>query len=197
MIWFTADLHLGCEKLVEYTRTQFANVDEHDESIIFALNRFVYKSDTLVIAGDFCKEKPGKYRHLIHCKNIHFLLGNHDSEAKVRRVFGGNVWTGRTYKIKGEPTRKIYACHHPSAFWPDSHNGAYHVYGHIHHKPELEAMLDRGLPGRRSMDVGVDHAYELYGEYRPFSQWNVLNHLRFREGHDIIPENERWNKCDA
>lgn len=196
MIWFTADLHFGCAKLVEHTRTLFKDVNEHDDTLIHSLNYWVQKDDTLVIAGDFCKEKPGRYRHRIWCKNIHFILGNHDSEAKIRRVFGGNVWQGRTYKIRqeGMDTRKIYASHFPTAFWPDSHNGAYHVYGHIHHKPKFEAMMDLGLPGRRSMDVGVDHAFEKYGQYRPFSQWAVLNILRNRDGHDIVPEEERWNK---
>ena len=91
MIWFTADQHFGCEKLVANTRTEFSDSKQHDDHLLDVLNRYVQPNDRLVIIGDFCKEKPGRYRPLIRCKNIMFVLGNHDKEVKIRAVFGGNV----------------------------------------------------------------------------------------------------------
>ncbi|MHC4302851.1 MAG: hypothetical protein ACYS7Y_36805 [Planctomycetota bacterium] len=164
--------------------------DEHDEYMIHSANHWVYKDDILYILGDFCKEKPGRYRQLLRCKNIHFILGNHDQPAKIRNVFGGNVWDNRMVTVKGEPTRKVWCCHYPTAFWDQCFRGSYHVYGHLHNDKKREAMMDLGMPGRRSMDVGVDHAYERYGEYRPFSATAVFNILRHRGGHDMIPEKE-------
>ena len=91
MIYFTADMHLGCDKLVENTRPMYNSCEEHDDLVMDALNRTVGRDDRLVIIGDFCKEKPGRYRPHIRCKNIMFVLGNHDKESKIRAVFGGNV----------------------------------------------------------------------------------------------------------
>jgi hypothetical protein len=51
---------------------------------------------------------------------------------------------------------------------------------------QREATLDVAFPGRRSMDVGVDNAKHLLGEYRPFSEDEVLEILLKRPGHDIL-----------
>lgn len=193
-IWFTSDYHFGCDNLVKHERSEFATTEEHDSYLLDATNRVVDRNDTLVIIGDFCKEKPGRYRPKIRCRHIFFVLGNHDGEAKIKAVFGGNVWTRKIVKIA--PGVKVLCDHHPSCFWDGSHKGWYHAYGHIHHKPRYEAMMDLGLPGRRSMDVSVIAAKKLLGDYRPFSAVEFLDYLKDRPGHDIIPEEERWHDKD-
>ncbi len=193
-IWFTADTHFGCEKLVENTRPEFSSIEEHDANLINQINLTVERNDTLVIVGDWCKEKPGKYRQQLK-KGIHtmFILGNHDKEAKIRRVFGGNVWHNRMIKVGSE---KIWCCHYPTAFWDKCFLGVPHLYGHIHNSLERERMMSKGMPGRRSMDVGVDHAKAWLGEYRPWSYEDVISYLKLREGHDMIKEEDRWqNDC--
>lgn len=184
MIWLTADIHFGCTKLVEHSRTEFENVEHHDRYMLAILNQYVKRNDTLVIIGDFCREKPGRYRPQINCRNIFFILGNHDKESKIKTVFGGNVWQQRMVKLSnGE---KVWCSHYPAAFWDRSHYGTYHAYGHIHNNQRLERMMDIGLPGRRSMDVGVDSAQRLLGAYRPFSEVELLYMLKNKSGHDII-----------
>lgn len=54
--------------------------------------------------------------------------------------------------------------------WYGSHKGFYHAYGHSH------ASLEKS-PYGKSMDVGIDNAYKLTGEYRPFSVDEVVNLL--------------------
>ena len=194
MIWFTADTHFGCVKLVENTRPEFDSIEEHDIELIAQINRNVERNDTLVFVGDWSKDKPGEYRQQLK-QGIHifFILGNHDNEAKIRRVFGGNVWHRRTVKYEGD---KILCDHHPACFWDGCHNGVTHVYGHIHDCPEREAMMNLGMPSRRSMDVGVDHARRVLGEYRPWYYDEALAHLTFRGGHDIIKPEDRWQEKD-
>jgi len=194
MIWFLSDPHFGCAKLVENTRTEFGNVDEHDNYLLMMINGMVKDNDTLVIIGDFCKEKPGRYRPKLKCKNIFFVLGNHDKECKIKAVFGGNVWTRRMVKLSGG--QKVLCDHHPACFWDGCHNGTYHAYGHIHNSEEREAMMDLGMPGRRSMDVGVDMAKRLFGAYRPISELEFLDQLSGRPGHDTIKPEDRWNGKD-
>jgi len=188
MIYFTGDQHFGCERLVANARPQFDNVDQHDQALIDLTNLSVGQNDTLVMVGDLCREKPGRYRQRIKCRNIFYILGNHDKEAKIRAVFGGNVWQYKTVKLAcGYPA---VACHYCMCAWDQSHYGRYHVYGHWHAKHEEE--MDQIWPQRRSMDVGVDNAMRLLGEYRPFSEDELLDFLGDRVGHDFIPPEERW-----
>lgn len=188
MIYFTADQHFGCQRLMENTRPMFDNVDQHDAALIEQINLTAGRNDTLVIAGDFCREKPGRYRQQIKCRNTFFILGNHDKETKIRAVFGGNVWQ---YKIVRLPHgQRVFVCHYCMAAWDQSHYGSYHVYGHWHGAKEAE--MDAIWPQRKSMDVSVDNAHRLLGQYRPFSADEVLGALVDRVGHDFIPPSERW-----
>ena len=178
---------------MENTRAEFVSIEHHDDNLMWQINNTVQKNDTLVIVGDWCEKKPGKYRQQIkQGVHIFFILGNHDQEAKIRRVFGGNVWHRRVVKYKGH---KILCDHHPACYWEKCHGGSYHVYGHIHDDIQKEAMMNLGMPGRRSMDVGVDHARRVLGEYRPWSADEVIAHLS-GPGHDIIPREKRWNEKD-
>lgn len=194
MIHFTSDPHLGCDKLVQHERPEFADVNEHDAYIIDRYNTFVERNDTLVIVGDFCKEKPGRYRHLIRCRHIFFILGNHDKEAKIKAAFGGNVWTRKVVNLGNGV--KVLCDHHPGCYWDGSHKGWYHAYGHIHFKPRYEAAMDLAFPGRRSMDVSVIAAKKVLGDYRPFSAVEFMDILGDRPGHDIIPPEEQWHDKD-
>jgi calcineurin-like phosphoesterase family protein len=57
--------------------------------------------------------------------------------------------------------------HYAHAVWEKSHRGAWHLYGHSH--SNAEEWLNRVMPERRSVDVGVDNAFKILGDYRPFS----------------------------
>lgn len=192
MYYLTSDTHFGCTNLVKNTRKSFSSVEEHDEVLIDKINKTVGKGDTLVILGDFCKSKPQLYKQRLRPKNIWFILGNHDNECKIRACFKG-VWHHKTIRAsKG----LIFCCHYPVAFWDKSHYGAYHAYGHLHYNQERESMMHTGLVGRRSMDVGVDAAYDMLGEYRPFSELEFFEALKDASGHDIIKKHERWSNKD-
>jgi calcineurin-like phosphoesterase family protein len=185
MIFFMADPHFGCENLIANTRPEFMDAEEHDNHLIYTTNRKVGRNDRLIILGDFCHEKPGRYRPRIECRHVEFVIGNHDRKKleKLRKVFG-RLWEQRTVKLAtGE---KVVCTHHPQAFWDGCHNGTYHAYGHIHACHEREGMMNKGMPGRRSMDVGADSAKRLLGDYEPFSELEFLYLLQGQDGHDII-----------
>jgi len=181
--YFTSDLHFGCDGLIEQTRKRFSSTEQHDDTLIDAINSTVGCNDQLLILGDFCFKKPGRYRPRIRCRHIFFILGNHDKENKIRQVFGGHVWQGKMVKLGGQ---KIWCSHFPHAHWPDSHNGAYHAYGHLHNNLLFEERMDDWAPSRRSMDVGVDHAYAKFGQYRPFEDVEFFKAMRSRSGHDLV-----------
>ncbi len=66
------------------------------------------------------------------------------------------------------------------AVWNRSHRGAWQLYGHSH--SGLEPWIDKALPGHRSMDVGVDNAYKILGEFRPFRFQEIGKIMKSRDG---------------
>lgn len=178
--WYTADLHFGHEKIA---RTRgFSDFSIHDNEIAFYLNKCVKPDDRLFIVGDFAWKRPSFYRSWLSCKNITFVKGNHDC-LECKLAFGAvhDIYTQRKFGYFNEP---LIMCHYPMAFWDRSHYGSYHIYGHIH--SQREAYMDELWPERRSMDVGVDNAKRLFGEYRPFSHADLLAQFDGRAGHDSL-----------
>jgi len=175
MIFFTADTHFGHEMIAKGR----GFTGDHDSCLIDNINRKVKRHDSLVICGDFGLPQ---YRPQIDCKHIFFILGNHDVESKIRKVFGGYVWQQKMIKLSDGDM--VFACHYPMVHWDGSHKGTYNAYGHTHYNINYEMAMDTMMPGRRSMDVGVDSAVHILGRYEPFSEFELLYYLRWASGHD-------------
>jgi calcineurin-like phosphoesterase family protein len=164
-------------------------VEMMDETIIANINANVGTDDILWHLGDFAM--PGKqryermcryYRDRLHCQNIYLVWGNHD-ERFINKMFQ-KTYDKLTAKINGQ---SIVMCHEAFAIWDKSHRGAWNLYGHSH--AAAEKWLDEILPGRRSMDVGVDNAYRLTGEFRPFSFDEIRKIMEKRPGVNVIKKN--------
>lgn len=169
-------------------RMSHKTIETMTENIIDLTNKYVGKDDILIHAGDVlfapdnlyyskCKEILDK----INCKNIHLVWGNHDDDeySGINRLFKS---TSDVLKldVRGQ---KIIVCHYAMAIWDKSHRKSWQLYGHSH--SEAEGWLDKMMPGRRSMDVGVDNIYKLFGEYRPISFHEINNIMINRPGHSI------------
>jgi calcineurin-like phosphoesterase family protein len=102
-------------------------------------------------------------------------MGNHDNYA-IRNCFT------QCYDLLNANINKqrIVLCHYALAVFDKSHRGAIHLYGHSH--SNAEPWLDRVMPGRRTMDVGVDNAAKILGEYRPFSFEEIMDIMSKRNG---------------
>lgn len=158
-----------------------------DSTIIDNINRLVMPDDTLWICGDFAfgrrdyvRDCRG-YRDRINCQYVNLVWGNHDRRHKIADLFH------RTYdqvmiELPGMDLRAILN-HFALAIWDGSHRGNIHLYGHSHSK--AEPALDAKMPGRRSMDVGVDNAYQLLDEFRPFSLDEVAKRMLARTGYAL------------
>jgi calcineurin-like phosphoesterase family protein len=180
---FTADLHLDHEGVLEMSGRLFRNIYEHDMAMISIINRRVSVNDTLYVLGDVGWNSIDNYMDQILCKNIHLIWGNHD-----KNNFGKKFKTHQDVleiKIGQKPNQhKLFMSHYAHAYWPSSHYGAFHIYGHTHR--QREATLDVAFPGRRSIDVGVDNALHLLGEYRPFTEDELIAILGSKPGHDPV-----------
>ena len=165
-----------------------------DDALIDGINSTVGKNDILYHLGDFafarkyyyqvCRE----YRNRINCKNIIFIWGNHDEE-NIRDLFSE---TYTRYNL--EIDQQLFVLDHYSLLvWDQSHRNSIMLHGHSH--SAIEAWKDKYMPGHRSLDVGVDNAYKLLGQYRPFSIDEILEIMKTRTGYsmelDLNPEAPR------
>lgn len=113
--------------------------DKMSNTILDSINAVVSKDDNLVIAGDVAfapkQEFENKLREIkerIICQNIVIILGNHDNEDLLRKVFnrpGDAVYEQHLFNIKGQ---MIFVNHYPMRSWDCSHHEAYCLYGHVH-----------------------------------------------------------------
>ena len=96
------------------------------------------------------------------------VLGNHDQHIKDKNYpFDGGQFNPIDLFSSVQDVltlefgkTKIFLSHYSHRVWNGSHKGVIHLYGHSH-----GSIDDWG----RSMDVGVDVAYKMFGEYRPFN----------------------------
>lgn len=209
-VWFTADTHFGHRKIPFYARRLFC-LDERerlqvdsiplgsssnwapsasavarmDDHLIDKINQNVGRDDILWHLGDFCWGRgvdllscARRYRERIDCRNVHLVLGNHDSN-EISHLFRG---CHDSYEIKVD-SRHIVLSHYAQCFWNRSHHGSWMLYGHAH--GTAEAWMDEHMPGRFSMDVGVDNVARLTGEYRPISYEEVSVIFSSRKGFHV------------
>lgn len=167
MIYFTSDLHLAHQNIIEYANRPFSNTDEMDRILISNINETVGKDDTLYILGDI-QFGYGKFmrfyetRKSIICKDLRLILGNHDPREVYAWMDAGFSKVGDYDEVKiGK--RRIAACsHYPMMTWNHRNKGSIMLHGHIH------AGRDYNIENRDNgifrYDVGVDA-----NGYRPVS----------------------------
>lgn len=157
-------------------RVHDESVNEMDSYLLDGINSIVGQNDTLYHLGDFCfgpkhdyYNVAKRYRDRIACRNVHLIWGNHDGFS-IRPLFTSAMDMNTASVDK----QSIVLCHYCLATWNKAHRGVWHFYGHSH--TNLEEWANKAMPGRRSMDVGVDNAFKILGEYRPFS-FNELKEI--------------------
>lgn len=179
MKWFTSDLHLGHRNIAGNKVSNwnsgyrtFDSVEQMDSELINRINEYVSYDDELWHLGDFCMGGDiRKYFERITCQNIYTLKGNHDRPRNLRRVpFKGVFDTAQIFNK--EINQIIFMSHYAHRVWNKSHRGAIHLYGHSHGS----ISDDWG----KSMDVGVDNIYKLFGEYRPISEEEIIKIMKDR-----------------
>lgn len=191
MIHFSADTHFNHEAILKMAGRPFEAIAEHDAHLINEINKQVQPNDTLWIVGDVAWHSVEHLKRQIVCKNVYLIWGNHD-----RQNFGKHfeatmdVTDTKIRHSTGQDEYHVFLSHYAHAFWPGSHRGWLHLYGHNH--AMREETLDSIWPNRRSMDVGVDNAKRLLGEYRPFTADEIIEILGSRPGHDPVEFYQQW-----
>lgn len=185
--WLTSDWHLRHKKILDVARRgrEFSCIEDHDAYIIDQTNKYVTKQDRLIVLGDVTGDKQWReglpLLNKLVCRNRHLVIGNHDVN-EVKKYF---ATVQQLWDITVGPDKlRLFLAHYPLCYWPASHYGSMHAYGHMH--DQREKTLDACFPGRRSTDVGLDTARRLLGEMRPFSEHEIIDLLMSRPGHDPV-----------
>lgn len=186
-------------------RVSDQSVERMNQALVEAINQTVAPEDVLWCLGDWvfgptnlAHDEARHWRERIACHTLHFIWGNHDRRAIAplfstthdlltiaiepttgEHVLGEEHIYGASRRLY-EGWQKLVLCHYQMVTWHGANRGVWHLYGHSHAR--AEGWSDRTMPGRESLDVGVDNAFRLLGEYRPWSFEEVRDHLDARSG---------------
>jgi calcineurin-like phosphoesterase family protein len=203
-IYFTSDTHYGHTNIAgpsvsewESGYRDFESVEQMNKTIVENINKTVGEDDVLCHLGDWSfggKDNIWEFRKQLKCRSIVLILGNHDhhieknGQHKIEReerehynsygfvesannynsgiVRYRDLFLGVSY-VKSIKIKKqtFFLSHFAHRVWDKSHHGVIHLYGHSH-----GSIPDYG----KSMDVGIDVARRLTGEYRPFHITEIL-----------------------
>lgn len=190
-VWFTGDSHFGHESkrggIIAYCNRPFACVEEMDDVLIGAWNSRVGKKDVVYHLGDFTLS-GWKFASSVLEQlkgEIHVLWNRVHHDRRWIDEFRETGWERYTIHyhepifepaitvLEGlaGPRLPIVLCHYPFARWDGSHFGSFHLFGHCHGNYQPEGL---------ALDVGVDNAYKLFGEYRPIHLDEVREYMEGR-----------------
>ncbi len=171
---FSSDWHLNHKNILTYCNRQFDSIKDMEETFFNNFENIFKCGDVFYFLGDFAfanKRQVCTYLDRLYdigVRDLIFVCGNHDKpNSRViadHKVVG---WFGDR-KLISIPYRMVLD-HYPMYSWYNSHRGSYMLHGHCHGN-----LLTKTNPIKHSVDVGIDSAYRLFGEYRPFTEGDVL-----------------------
>tara|TARA_R110000868_G_scaffold76573_4_gene220147 strand:- start:4544 stop:5035 length:492 start_codon:yes stop_codon:yes gene_type:complete len=151
-----------------------------NEELIKNWNALIGDDDEVYHLGDVSLTNSSKTEEILYRLNgkIYLINGNHEKSVdKSKRCRDRFEWIKDYYELKidnnGEKSMMVM-CHYAMRVWNKSHHNSIHLYGHSHDSLEYQAW-------GKSMDVGVDSAARILGEYRPFRFSEIKNILDKRE----------------
>jgi calcineurin-like phosphoesterase family protein len=171
--WFTSDIHHDHKKIVEFTdRGRLTTQEDHTEWLIDTWNNQVQKQDNIYHIGDFsfCTNSNELLVFTRKLNGQKFLIkGNHDRSKNLEILTKENAisnwWEYKEIKIENIP---VCLFHFPIASWNRMHHGAIQLHGHSHGNYKGNG---------KQLDVGLDSAFNLFLEYKFFSETDVLEYM--------------------
>ena len=162
--FFTSDLHFLHKNIVQYTeRGVKTSQEEHDSWLVKLWNSQVSKSDRVWHLGDFCmSRKPEDWLKILGKLNGQkfFIKGNHCSSDVLKKLSRDSHWQFHDYKEIKLGDQHICLMHFPIAHWHRQRYGVWMLHGHLHG--------NQCAVNGKILDVGLDSAYNIFGEHRFF-----------------------------
>lgn len=199
--WITSDTHYSHKNLIRGVSNwedkskcrPFDTIEEHNQMLVDNINACAKEGDKLYLLGDVSfggLSQLWNFIKQLHCTDIELVYGNHDlhilrdktlpnvfrdtnweftenSEDAVDKVTAQELFSSvQHYKEIKHAGIRICAFHYPIGSWNKIGYGAINLFGHCH-----ATYITRG----RQLDVGIDNAYKLLGEHRPFHMEEAVN----------------------
>ena len=177
-IFFTSDTHFGHSNIIEYCNRPFKNIEHMNKELIKRFNERVKPEDSVFFLGDFCfksgtnrgeglPNKADYYRQQLNCKNITFIMGNHDNNNSLKTIIESLVirYGGKWIKLVHSPDTQYIETKYDLMF-----------VGHVHQNWKFK-RIKQGFGFVDLINVGVD-------------VWNFYP-VTFSE---IIKQYSRWIK---
>ena len=167
-VFITSDCHFSHKNIVRGVtnwRTQtgeipvnstrdFNTIEEMNQRLVDGINNVVGQDDTLIMLGDVSFggfENVGIFLDRLVCKNIHLILGNHDTHIENNRNNIQDRFLSVQHYLKVNIEGKDFVlCHYPLQSWHGLNKGVIQLHGHVH------LGSDRKFGSGKKMDVGVD-----------------------------------------
>ncbi len=178
--WFTSDLHHQHKRIVEFTnRAKDTTVEAHDDWLVELWNNQVAAGDLVYHLGDFSFAKKlediAPFLRRLNGQKI-FIKGNHDDRSVLDSLReSGLIQAWYDYKEIKLGDKSVCLFHFPIMSWHKQGYGSWHLHGHCHGN----LKESRGL----MLDVGLDSAYNIYGEHKFFFGEDVREYMLERTVH--------------
>lgn len=174
-VYFSSDLHLRHQSVIDFGR-KFPDLEEMNNHIISEVNAKTKETDLLILMGDTIMIDKD-YEWFISQLNcfVIILYGNHDNIGKLQAVTNPKLlYTG--YYLELNIEGQIICCqHYPSFNWNYQDQNSISLHGHLHAD---ESDVVKEIHKYKSMDVGIDSAKKLLGEYTVFSFDFIRDYLK-------------------
>ena len=184
MKFFTSDLHLGHKRICEFTnRKLVTSQEEHDEWLIELWNSQVPAGSMVYILGDVSFGKLKQTKEILTKLNGQIIIvkGNHDrTEDLIELEVQGYIAKWYQYKEIKIGETPVVLFHFPISSWHKQHYGSWHLHGHSH-----GAFQGQG----KILDVGIDSAYNIFGEHKLFSENDIVALMQQKE--KLVAEQHR------
>jgi len=169
-IFFSADHHFGHKNIIKYCDRPWHDRDSMDDDLINLWNATVPEDGVVFYAGDFSFRGTGETMAIMEQLNgtKHLIRGNHDTNVQegVLKQFA-SILDYTAIHVE-ELSQHIVISHYPFRTWEKMHYGAWQLHGHSHGKlPPMGGQLD----------IGIDRAAALLGQYRPFNLLEIQEHI--------------------
>ena len=177
-LW-TSDLHFFHKKICQFCPRPWTQ-EENEQKLVELWNSQVLPGDTVWHLGDFFflnNNAKGVETALSVIEqlngNIRCLLGNHDASdffKALQKRSNKIVSVDRHVEIKigeGKAKKKLVMNHYPMFTFNQSHRGAIMIHGHEHGRIHA--------PGK-VIDVGLDGSFERLGEWRFWTEQDILEY---------------------
>lgn len=174
--YFTSDLHFFHKNICKFTDRKLVTSQEDHEQWLFDIwNSQIENEDLVYILGDISFGKYEQTADFVESLNGQKIVikGNHDNEQHLNRLkHDGIILSWKLYDEIDIQGVKACLMHFPITSWHKQNYGSWMLYGHCHGK-----MQGQG----KTVDVGIDSAYNVFGEHRLFSDEDIVAFMQQRQ----------------